>query len=431
MKPLKNQWGSVKPYTRHVPGCTVTDDSCRCPKWLYVNERGCKPVRYSLNTPSWAEAMEKATDKLNALNPEIAESRARAKQEEAERKTVYEAINLWLDRTRTLFGEDAAIVRQYRSVFGWVDNDGVKHGALLRYAAEHKLDYIDEFTPLVCQQLLTSVFSKYKQYSRHQRWGVTRSFFNYLTVIGVLKSNPTVGIKAPQVDKIYAHAPFTDAQYKSILEQADWYLDERVRNGERDVYIRRMHACVELLRWTGMDIVDAVLFRPAQQITKTNIDGTIQAVLRYTRQKTDVEAVIPIDAKLAKTLRSVPAAPKSVEGMPFRYAGNDILSDVHNWGRRISKLFELAKIKSIPLMGRDGKPAVDRYGNQETTKPHTKMLRHSFAVGELVRGVPEEAVAKMLGHIGTDMIRKHYAPWCKTREEAHLRTIISTRMSKT
>lgn len=90
----------------------------------------------------------------------------------------------------------------------------------------------------------------------------------------------------------------------------------------------------------------------------------------------------------------------------------------------------LAEITSIPLTGKDGKPAIDRYGNREATKPHAKMLRHTFAVGELVRGVSEEAVAKELGHADTTMIRKHYAPWCKAREDAHLRTIISARASK-
>jgi site-specific recombinase XerD len=427
MKPLKNQWGSVKPYTRHSSTCKVEDDSCACPKWLYVRRRGEQDVRYALNTPSWAEALEKATDKLTALNPEIAESREAKVKTKLSRKTIHEAINLWIDRTRTLCGNDAQIVKQYRSTFGWVDSDGVKRGALLRYATDRQLEYVDELTPLLCQQWLnSSKFPGKAAYSKHQRWGTVRSFFNYLTELDVLESNPVKTIKAPDPGDTFAHAPYTDAQYKLILDQADWYVDERVRNGERDVYCKRMHNFLELLRWTGMDIIDAVQFHP-ELIEDSKLDGSKVSVLRYTRQKTGVEAIVPLAANLAKLLRATPSIPKSVAGMPFRYSGNDITSDSHNWSRRIANLIKLADITSIPLMRRDGRPARDKSGNQLTTTPDAKMLRHTFAVGELVKGVPEEVVAKMLGHSSTEMIRKHYAPWCKRRDEAHIRAVVASR----
>lgn len=38
MEPLKNRWGTVRPYTRHSASCrhrSKTDyNSCNCPKWL-------------------------------------------------------------------------------------------------------------------------------------------------------------------------------------------------------------------------------------------------------------------------------------------------------------------------------------------------------------------------------------------------------------
>jgi len=40
-----------------------------------VNQRGLKPQRYSLVTPSWAEAMAKATKVLGGFDPEIAKAR--------------------------------------------------------------------------------------------------------------------------------------------------------------------------------------------------------------------------------------------------------------------------------------------------------------------------------------------------------------------
>ena len=53
---FKRRFGTVRPYTRHLTGsnCNPQDNSCQCPKWLYVNQKGQQPRRYSLETPSWA-----------------------------------------------------------------------------------------------------------------------------------------------------------------------------------------------------------------------------------------------------------------------------------------------------------------------------------------------------------------------------------------
>lgn len=72
----------------------------------------------------------------------------------------------------------------------------------------------------------------------------------------------------------------------------------------------------ELLRWTGMDIGDAVQFRREM----VDADG----VLRYLRTKTDVQAVIPLAAlapQMIKLLKKIPLAPRSLENMPFRLPG--------------------------------------------------------------------------------------------------------------
>src|ERR1035437_9299172 len=120
MEPLKNQWGSVKPYTRHSSSCETPDlDTCSCPKWLYVNFRGGDRVRYALGTPSWAEALELATDKLNELNPEIANAREAAKVEETKLVTVPDAFQMWYDRTTAKLGTGTSTINQYRSIFGW------------------------------------------------------------------------------------------------------------------------------------------------------------------------------------------------------------------------------------------------------------------------------------------------------------------------
>lgn len=79
MDRLKNLWGTVRPYTRHLSRCKHRSkndhNSCDCPKWLYVNREGEEPRRYSLMTPSWAEAMEEAMAVLKGFDPEIVKRR--------------------------------------------------------------------------------------------------------------------------------------------------------------------------------------------------------------------------------------------------------------------------------------------------------------------------------------------------------------------
>jgi integrase len=433
---MASRWGSVRPYTYHSKTCKHCNDpdhtSCNCAKWLYEYKAGEKPRRYTLNTPSWAEALEKAADVLRSFDPEISTARKQKEEKRNTRRTVLEAIQLWLDRTANKFGDDSSVRNQYRSTFGWIDKKGRVHGTLLGFVTEYnaqnpesRIEYIDQITPLIAQTWHDSHwFAELSPVTRRQRWGTVRSFFAFLHSLGVIPRNPVAIIRAAPANEIFANVPFAPEQYASILQQADWYVDERVKDGEREIYCQRMHAFVELLRRTGMDLVDAVSLRPKDQIAYETIDDHGVPVLRYRRTKTKVEAVIPLLVSVAKMLERVPESPTSVAGIPFRYKHTDIRSDVHNWSRRVSKLFSLADVTEVQLVGRDGRPAVDRHGDPISKKTNPKMLRHTAAVGWLAAGMREEAVAKMLGHSSTEMVRKHYGPWCKQRDDAHIREVL-------
>jgi integrase len=151
------------------------------------------------------------------------------------------------------------------------------------------------------------------------------------------------------------------------------------------------------------------------------IDSKGVPVLRYARIKTEVEAIIVLDGELAEKLKRIPVAPDSLPDRPFRYRGNKRSSDAHNWSRRIAQLIKLAEIGKLQLINRDGTPAVDINGRPITRDPNVKMLRHTFAVGQLLKGLRPEVVAKQLGHVNTDMIYSQYAPWCRERDLAHIR----------
>jgi hypothetical protein len=145
-----------------------------------VNQRGSKPRRYSLKTPSWSEAMIEAGKVLKGFDPEVAEARIKqqteAQKEAAEETTIEEAVELWLDRTEHLYGKNGT-VKNYRSFF---------NTRLVRYVdkwnvgkpSDERITRIRQLTPALCSQWYQSW--KYSNTTMRARWNVVRSFFNYL-----------------------------------------------------------------------------------------------------------------------------------------------------------------------------------------------------------------------------------------------------------
>jgi integrase len=80
-----------------------------------------------------------------------------------------------------------------------------------------------------------------------------------------------------------------------------------------------------------------------------------------------------------------------------------------------------AEVKWVDIPGRD------KHGKPIRKAANAKHFRHTFAVRQLRDGQRPEDVAKMLGHVDTDMIRKHYAPWVKDLDLAHITRVVSMR----
>jgi integrase len=71
-------------------------------------------------------------------------------------------------------------------------------------------------------------------------------------------------------------------------------------------------------------------------------------------------------------------------------------------------------------------PTRDKQGRFERKAANVKMFRHTFAVRQLKAGQRPEDVARMMGHVDTTMIRKHYAPWVKDLDTAHIKRVVSS-----
>lgn len=406
----KNTFGSVKPYTRHLTNCpqsTVKNhNSCNCPKWLYVRHSKGAKERYSLNTPSWAEANRIAAEKLRGMDPEIADARLTKEKQKSELLGVSDAWQMWLDRTERKFGVEG-VYPQYRSL-----KKKFEH-----WAAEQGIEHIQEIEPIQLERWYSS-HEWMSLKSRSQRWGILRSVFSYWKSVGALKENPISAIKADRPSKDHVQGPYTDEQVTALMASVKDTIPPTIDVREKAVYVERLTAFLILLLNTGCDLVDAVLFE-ADRITDERVGKRVVPVYRYKRRKTRVGAVIPLHAKVSKVLRSVSLSPRNTAVMPFRSKETkNPDNDVHLWSRRILRCLEVAGVTEVVL------PVRDSHGKQRTKKANAKMLRHTFAVRQLKAGQRPEEVARMLGHVDATMVRIHYAPWVKELEEAHIRRVI-------
>lgn len=405
----KNFHGTVRPYTRHLPTCKIGDDSCRCPKWLYERRKDGERKRYSLGTPSWAEAKEIAAKRLRSFDPEIAAAQAVLTKRDREQRTIADVCQMWLDRTKREYGP--GIWAQYQSVTN----------KLKAWAVRHRIEFIQDVTTEQLERWYSSAeWLKYADTTRAQRWNVVRTMFQYWTDKRVLAENPVVTVKSIKVTGGPVQGRYTAEQLAAIFANID-EVPKTLNRTERGVYLTRLHAFITLLLHTGCDLVDGVLFDKTR--LKCELVGDVQVcVYRYHRQKTGVGAVIPLDDNIAKTLLDTPMIEDNPENMPFRF-GTDLEDNAGMWRKRIQTVLTKAGVAHVEL-------SRDRSGRRRFKAANVKQFRHTFSITQLVAGQREETVARMLGHKNSDMVRKHYGDWVPERDDAHIREVLEMR-SKT
>lgn len=409
--------GSVRAYTRHVPACPHAKDSdyddCRCPKWIYVNRDG-KRSRYTLNTPSWAEASRIAEDTLDAMHPEIAAARTEKAKKQATVMTVREACDLWIARTQREHGR--SVVDQYKSL----------SNMLCRWATAHGVVNVQEITPLQLERWYSgNDWKKFAETTRSQKWSVLRSMFKYWTERKVLQESPITSIKAIKVKGDHVQGPYSDEQVTAILAAVPKVVPMNIQPEERGPYEKRLRTFINMLLHTGCDIGDAILFS-TENLEKVMVDKRRSVhVYQYKRRKTGTEAVIPMPNWLVDDLMNVPLLKGSKPELPFKAAKDrDLRWDVKIWAARIDRAIKKSGVKWVKL------PTRDKDGKPERKAANVKQFRHTFAVRQLKAGQRPEDVARMTGHVDAEMIRKHYAPWVKDLNVAHIKRVVAQRSAR-
>src|SRR2546426_1227923 len=378
---------------------------CKCRKSLLVYDGGGSGGNrhISAKTRSWEKAEEEKQKWLDRFDPEKQELKRLRAEKERKQVRIEDAVALYLADMAARLGDNGTCAMA-RSLLGDVDpttkavrSDGHLFRWLATLPREQRPAYIAEITPAHLTAWRASW--KFGDLTAANRWGMVKGFLSFCESQGWIADNPARRLKRPSVDRGNRTAIFSDEQYSSILDAVSISDPENVPAATRKAWQHRLTAFVELLRWSGMALVDATQWRP----DSVDADG----VLRYRRQKTGELATVPLPERLLILPRGGPLGNGATEAAPFPTTSN-LTSDCRKWQHRLDRLFELAGITEV------------RTERGTTRKPHPHMLRDSFAVWHLRHGAQIRTVAKMLGHSNTRTTEKSYLPWCSELEAAHL-----------
>ncbi len=460
--------------SRHAAGCPrkkegITYIDCDCKKWIRVYDpriadakirqsrfldpdgnpypalkgthKGHSPFPAKTRSAADAETLaQKYRDlhdpKLRALAEKELEIKKLKREQQGETATVERAVAMFLvfkkdnpdRRSSSVSGRTSdETMRNYRALLGDVDPVSLNvrsKGRLFEWldAQQPRPILISDLTPTVVDgfrgtwdfmdSTMGAVFTRLK------------TFFRYCKDRGHwIKSNPLDGIARPTAQEGSRTTAFTDEQYTAILSalaireqnlRASGTPKDALRTDKKINDNQRLQALIELMRWSGMALHDAVSFR---------LSSLTGDELRYRRQKTWPLGKADIPAHVVDLLKSVVPI-NGDRDQPFRDVTVTIASDKGYWSGHIVNLLTEAGITTVKTDIRE-------------RNAHTHMLRDTFAVGLIERHIRDgkpslKTIADALGD-SIPVMLKHYAPVIDKLDRAHaeeLRKVVAAQVGE-
>jgi site-specific recombinase XerD len=355
-------------YKRHKTGCPHRGDPtyrrCRCAIWLQWNYRG-KQTRKSAKTLNW----------------EIAEQRARHKEQEfldadlgkapapEAAKRVDQAVGLFMNSKR---GEDLAANTLYKHT--------LTLNRLQAFCDAEGIFFVKDITlaHLTTWRAKWTFESPLAKRNNQER---VKSFFKFCSDAGIIPTNPTSQLSSIQVkaDESNNVRPFEPNEYRTILAAV-------AKSGLQPRNSARVKACMQLQRWSGLSLVDAVLLAKDELIKD---DKSYRVRTQRRKTGTHINNVIP--AWLGKELLKVKNG-----NLSYFFVSGDATPKgaVSTFDKMYRQVFKAA--------GVDGT---------------SHMFRHTFSVELLKAGVDIRKVSKALGHSSVTITEKYYAKWNKAQQD--------------
>jgi integrase len=204
-----------------------------------------------------------------------------------------------------------------------------------------------------------------------------KTFFRFCHQAGWLKQNSALALKPPQV-KPNPTLPFETVDFERILKACEKYPQQNAFGHDNRARVR---AFVLVLRYSGLRIRDVVTLK--RERVKNG------KLFLYT-QKTGQPVWLPLPTIVTSALKAVTKASDH-----FFWTGHGLeKSAVADWQRAFRRLLRIAKVEG-----------------------HPHMLRDTFAISLLEKGVPLETVSVLLGHSSLKVTEKHYRPWVRSLQK--------------
>ncbi len=371
-------------FVRHSEDCKYKGDEfckrCNCRKHLRWTQNG-KQYRKKAGTRSWAgaeEAKRRLEDQLAGRTPTVPDKAGQPLQD---------AIDVFIQDKK---------------------NEGVSAGVLNKYTRElaRLRAFCERQGVYVVQGITTELLTGYAAtWADLYPASLTRSkvrerLRTFLRYCYQAQWQPRV----LQVSKVKVEQsptlPLTDEQYKKLLDTC--YATFADNTQRRD----RVHALIQLMRWSGLAIMDASTLKRAEIIHDDGKKGFYRIVT--SREKTGTHVSVPIPADVAKELLTVMNG--NAEYVFWSGAGEED-SQTKLWAKHLSRVFEDA--------------GIEKTGSNMVSH----RLRDTFAVHLLQKGVPLEEVSKLLGHTSIKTTERSYAKWVKGRQD-RLDSLVSATWKK-
>lgn len=240
--------------------------------------------------------------------------------------------------------------------------------------------------------------------THRQEFSNLKEFFRYCVTKRWIDRNPMEGMKTPRVQEGSRTTAFSGPQYDAILA---------VINSRTGEDAQRLLAFVELMRWGGLALEDAVRF----ELSSMKNDGRVSYPRIKTFRRTGRKATPQLLPHVVPLLRSVVPIDGDLN-RPFWDKAVAMSTNKNRWSTLVKEICSEAGIDVVKTDIRD-------------REPHAHMFRDTFAVSRLIKQyemnqVDHKLIADELGDTEAVFV-KHYAPQIdelkKARQDARQRIV--------
>lgn len=345
---------TLTPYRRHLKICLHRAKGqhyslCSCPVWIYGELPDGRPVRQTLHTRDWRQALERIEILCRSGNLTPAADTAAHPLDAGIRDFLEDS------RKRNL---GVGTLRSYRRTLDHFSKDRGK-----RSLASIDTSEINGFFDA----------RRIKPRTYHKELRHLRIFFSWCMLRGWISENPAKIIRPPKVEDV-ANLPYTPEETAKLIAACDRMTNN---NPQETAYVRhRARALVLVFLYSGLRISDVARLR------RTALDPTTgHLTLRMTKTKTPLK--VRLQPEAAHTLTTLPATNPEY----FFWSGRGYVESCALNIRRT--IYRIGKLAGIPA------------------NPHR--FRDTFAVELLTNGADIRTVQLLLGHNDVRTTERHYA----------------------